>query len=91
MTAEHREHNKRFAEKWIESVVSADAAAGLSDHNFGVPPARQMGQEAITDMRARGINIYTGSGNFFLVDLNGSWPRIIQRRPLAQRYVEILG
>jgi len=81
---------KTFAEAWIADAVAGDAALGRTGACFGVTPQQAVGQAERHALLARGIVCYAGSGNYFQADLTGERPRIIQRRPLAQRFVEIV-
>lgn len=81
--------NKSLAEGWIEKTIQPDIDAGLSDDNFMVSPAKQVTQEQLKALQSKGIKVYHGGGNFFLVDCKQKNPHIIHRRPLAQRYIEL--
>jgi len=84
-----REGNKSLAEAWITDTIKPDHEAGLSDNSFVLSPERQIPNELRLRLNSRGIRVYNGAGNVFLVDITGDRPRIIQRRPLAQRYIEL--
>lgn len=81
--------NKAKAESWIKGITEAASRSGRSNDNFITPPAKQFGKAAILGLNQRGIRIYSGSGEVFLVDTNGDSPRIVQRRPLAQRFIKL--
>jgi len=81
--------NKQFAENWIEETIQPDIDAGLTDDNFVTPPQEQVSKDHIRALNSKGIRVYHGGGNFFLVDCKQKNPHIIQRRPLAQRYIEL--
>ena len=84
-----QKRNKDLAEAWIAKAVEGDAALGRSGSNFSMPPEKAI-KNSIKDLNKRGIRAYSGSGNYFQVDITGDRPRIIQRRPLAKRYLELI-
>ena len=81
---------KESVEMWIAQSVAGDAALGRTGACFGVDPHDYVTQEDRRALKARGIVCYSGSGNYFQADLTGTHPRVIQRRPLAQRFVELI-
>mgnify|MGYP001558322434 CR=1 FL=1 len=87
--ADRRDINNALARAWIAETIAGDAVAGRSSRDFVVDPEVQVRPHAQA-LNKRGVRIYAGSGNFFLVDVNGRAPRVLQRRPLAQRYVELV-
>lgn len=90
ITAELRQQLKKIAvESWITEAIQADAELGRSDANFSVPPKKQM-QPYLPNFKKNGIAVYVGSGNLILVDLKPEHPAIVQRRPLAQRQIELV-
>ena len=78
-----------LVESWIEKVVQGDHDRGYNDSRFSISPRKQFSQEALDEMRGKGWRIYLGGGNFFLANLNGERPTVMQRRPLAARYVKL--
>ena len=74
-----------LVEEWISQVVKGDHGRGYDESRYAAPPSKQFSQEDIDALRARGIKMYFGGGNFFIADLNGERPTVTQRRPLAQR------
>lgn len=81
---------KTFAEAWITDAVAGDAALGRIGACFGTDPQVAVSQADRRAMLERGIVCYAGSGNYFQADLTGERPRVVQRRPLAQRFVELV-
>ena len=81
---------KTFVEAWITDAVAGDAALGRTGACFGTDPQVAVSQADRRAMLERGIVCYAGSGNYFQADLTGDCPRIIHRRPLAQRYVNLI-
>ena len=84
------EEAKAYVENWIAESVAGDAALGRSGANFTTPPEQVVSQAARKALLARGIVCYAGSGNYFQADLTTFPPAVIQRRPLAQRYVRLV-
>ena len=82
----HRERLKAVVEAWIDLEVRGDVARGRHDGNFTDDPAKTMKRQ-VRLFNAAGTRIYVGSGNLFLADVAGLEPRVIQRRPLAQREI----
>ncbi len=80
--------NRLLAEGWIDAAVRGDAALGRSSKNFVDEPEKVL-RKRVRDFNARGVRLYSGSGNIFVVDVTRERPRIVQRRPLAQRFVEL--
>ncbi len=80
---------KALAEAWITEVCDAAVKMGRTAANFVHPPAEQIPNEVRKTLNARGIRVYVGGDNLFLVDVNGEHPRLIPRRPLAQRYAQL--
>lgn len=81
---------KTFVEAWITDAVVGDAALGRTGACFGTAPQEAVSQADRRAMLERGIVCYAGSGNYFQADLTGERPRVVQRRPLAQRFVELI-
>ncbi len=80
---------KTFTEAWIGESVAGDAALGRTGACFGVPPEEAVTQADRRALLVRGIVCYSGSGNYFQADLTGPLPRVVHRRPLAQRFVQL--
>ncbi|MBS3927784.1 MAG: hypothetical protein KGZ65_04250 [Sphingomonadales bacterium] len=80
---------KAFVEMWIADAVAGDAALGRTGACFVVSPQEAVDQATRKALLVRGIVCYAGSGNYFQADLTGDTPRVIQRRPLAQRFVQL--
>ena len=81
--------NKGFVEKWLPVATKGDSDLGRGDHNWAAPPRKFLTQEMVDSLRARGIVLYLAPGQIILADLTGRNPRIRQRRPLAERYIEL--
>ncbi len=81
---------KAYVEAWTSDTVAGDAALGRTGSCFGTAPQDSITQADRRAMLERGIVCYAGSGNYFQADLTGEKPRIIQRRPLAQRFIELV-
>lgn len=85
------ERNKTLVERWLKNVVGpGDIEAGRGDHNWCRPPRKCLTQDLVDAMRSRGIALYVTPGQFIAADLTGERPRVRQRRPLAERYLELL-
>ena len=82
--------NKAITEAWLEPATRGDKDIGRGDHNWAAPPKQCLTQAALDRLRSRGIAAYVSPGQFILADLTGKHPRIRQRRPLAERYVELV-
>lgn len=83
-------NNKARVEHWLGAVVGpGDSAGGRGENNWAVPPRKCLTQAMVDALRARGIAVYVTGGQFIVADLTGENPRIRQRRPLAERYVEL--
>lgn len=82
--------NKAITENWLALVTWDNPGDGRGDHNWSTPPKKCLTQKMIDDLRARGIAPYVGAGQFFLADLTGKNPVIRQRRPLAERRIELV-
>lgn len=80
---------KAFVEGWIAETIAGDAALGRTGACFTQPPEQAVGQAARRALLERGVVCYAGSGNYFQADLKTMPVAIIQRRPLAQRYVRL--
>lgn len=89
LAALDRAQAKKIAlEAWILQALAGDEALGRGEHNFAQPPTAGM-RQFVPGLNSRGISVYVGSGNLLLADLRGESPMVIQRRPLAQRYVKV--
>ena len=80
---------KAIVESWIGAAVAGDAALGYGDGQWAEPPAKAM-KAHLRDLKARGLHVYVGSGQLLVADLRPANPVIVQRRPLAQRLVQIV-
>lgn len=80
---------KAIVEGWIEQTIAGDVAIGRTGACFGVPPEKAVTQADRKTLLMRGIVCYSGAGNYFQADLTGALPRIIQRRPLASRFIQL--
>jgi hypothetical protein len=78
---------RAIVQAWIGDAILGDVALGRNGMNFTVPPEEAVSQAARRALKERGIVCYAGAGNYFQADLTGQHPRVIQRRPLAQRFV----
>ena len=81
---------KTAVESWITQTVEGDAAIGRKGTDFGVSPSASVSQADRRALLERGVVCYQGSGNYFQADLTGDNARILHRRPLAQRFVELI-
>lgn len=82
--------NKAITETWLALVTKGDALAGRGDHNWTTPPKKCLTQAMVDHLRSRGMAVYTGPGQFIVADLTGKNPVIRQRRPLAERRIELV-
>ena len=82
--------NKARVEGWLHQVGLCDIRAGRSRNNWTAPPSKCLNQAMIDSLRARGIVAYVTAGQFIVADLTGENPKIRQRRPLAERYIELV-
>mgnify|MGYP001560750617 CR=1 FL=1 len=80
---------KTLVENWIARTLRGDAAIGRMGKNFAEDPTKAFPKKEIARLNSIGVRVYCGSGNVFLADLKGPNPKVIQRRPLAQRFVEL--
>lgn len=80
---------KKLVESWIGLATAGDHNLGRGDHNWAAPPTPML-KKLVPAFKDKGINVYVGGGQFLLVDMKPKNPLVIQRRPLAQRYVEII-
>ena len=81
---------RTIVQTWIADAILGDVALGRNGMNFTVPPEEAVSQAARRALKERGIICYAGAGNYFQADMTGEHPRVIQRRPLAQRFVVII-
>ena len=83
--------NKARVERWLKNVVGpADVENGHSECNWSTPPRKCLTQAMVDALRRRGIAVYVTPGQFIAADLTGENPRIRQRRPLSERYIELV-
>ena len=87
---ERLKRNKATLEAWLKMATFGDAAAGRGDHNWSTPPKKCLRQKEVDAMRQRGMVVYVAPGQVIIADLTGQYPRVRQRRPLAERYVELV-
>ena len=81
--------NKAKVQAWLRVVGAADEAGGRGEHNWRRPPRKCLTQAMVDGLRRRGMAVYVTPGQFIVADLTGENPRVRQRRPLAERYVEL--
>lgn len=82
--------NKEIVEDWLEGVTKGDAAIGRGDHNWTKKPSKVFTQAQVDRLRSIGIAVYISPGQVIFADLTGPFPRVRQKRPLAERYVELV-
>ncbi len=89
ITPEYRAAARKLCvETWIAETLEGDAALERCSEQFAERPEATL-RPHMPALKARGVAVYVGSGNVFLVDLKPAAPVILQRRPLAQRTVTL--
>lgn len=71
-------------EQWMADATAGDHALGRGEQNWAEPPTPAL-RPLLPVFRDRGIKVYVGGGQVVLADLSAPRPRLVQRRPLAQR------
>lgn len=80
---------KACVEAWLEEALAGDRDMGRSSANFAIPPEQEI-RPYMPSFKEKSIAVYVGSGNLVLVDLKPAEPLVVQRRPLAQRQVQLV-